>query len=127
MGFSFTSARSPTDAYSVDPETLAVTRWTQSETGGLDVARNVEPELVKVKSFDGLEVSGFLYRPDPAKFPGKRPLIVNIHGGPEGQSQPVFQGRNNYLINELGIAIFFPNVRGSTVSAWLTHSQNLCI
>jgi dipeptidyl aminopeptidase/acylaminoacyl peptidase len=59
-------------------------------------------------------VSGFLYRPDPKKFPGRRPLIVNIHGGPEGQSRPGFLGRNNYYLNELGIAIFFPNVRGST-------------
>ena len=114
IGISFTSARSAADAYSVDPKTLAVTRWTQSETGGLDVTKNVEPELVKVKSFDGLEVSGFLYRPDPVKFPGKRPLIMNVHGGPEGQSRPGFLGRNNYLINELGIAVFYPNVRGST-------------
>ncbi|PAL21317.1 prolyl oligopeptidase family serine peptidase [Sphingopyxis sp. GW247-27LB] len=114
IGLSFTSARSAADAYSVNPQTLAVTRWTQSETGGLDVTKNVEPELVSVKSFDGLAVSGFLYRPDPAKFPGKRPLIMNVHGGPEGQSRPGFLGRNNYLLNELGIAIFYPNVRGST-------------
>jgi dipeptidyl aminopeptidase/acylaminoacyl peptidase len=114
IGFSLTSARSATDAYSVDPQTLALTRWTRSETGGLDPERNVEPELVEVRSFDGERVSGFLYRPDSARFPGRRPLIVNIHGGPEGQSRPVFLGRNNYLINELGIAIFYPNVRGST-------------
>lgn len=114
IGLSFTSARSAADAYSVDPESLKVTRWTQSETGGLDVTKNVEPELVRVKSFDGLTVSGFLYRPDAAKFPGKRPLIMNVHGGPEGQSRPGFLGRNNYLLNELGIAIFNPNVRGST-------------
>ena len=114
IGFSLSSARSPSDAYSVDPRTLAVTRWTRSETGGLDAALNVEPELVSVRSFDGETVSGFLYRPDPARFPGRRPLIVNIHGGPEGQSRPTFLGRNNYLLNELGIAIFYPNVRGST-------------
>jgi len=114
VGITFTSARSAADAFSVDPRTLKVTRWTESETGGLDVTKNVEPELVKVKSFDGLEVSGFLYRPDPAKFPGKRPMIMNVHGGPEGQSRPGFMGRNNYLMNELGIAVFFPNVRGST-------------
>ncbi|MBV9881712.1 MAG: S9 family peptidase, partial [Sphingomonadaceae bacterium] len=114
IGFSLSSARSPSDAYSVDPRTLALTRWTRSETGGLDASRNVEPELVTVRSFDGETVSGFLYRPDPARFPGRRPLIVNIHGGPEGQSRPGFLGRNNYLINELGIAIFYPNVRGST-------------
>ena len=114
LGLSLNSARSPTDAYSLDPRTLKLTRWTQSETGGLDPNRNVEPELVEVKSFDGEPVSGFLYRPDPRKFPGRRPLIVNIHGGPEGQSRPGFMGRNNYLLNEQGIAIFFPNVRGST-------------
>ncbi len=83
------AARVPTDAFTVDPEGLTVTRWTESETGGLNPARNAEPELVEVKSFDGEAVSGFLYRPDPAKFPGKRPLIVNIHGGPESQTVPV--------------------------------------
>jgi dipeptidyl aminopeptidase/acylaminoacyl peptidase len=104
----------PTDAFTVDPEGLTVTRWTESETGGLNPARNAEPELVEVKSFDGEAVSGFLYRPDPARFPGKRPLIVNIHGGPESQTVPSFRGRANYLINELGVAVFYPNVRGST-------------
>ena len=114
IGLTFSSARSASDAFSVDPRSLAVTRWTRSETGGLDVTRNVEPELIEVASFDGEPVSGFLYRPDAARFPGRRPLIVNIHGGPEGQSRPGFMGRNNYLINELGVAVFFPNVRGST-------------
>ncbi|WP_380872865.1 peptidase S9 family protein [Sphingomonas sp. DBB INV C78] len=113
IGLSLASAKSPTDAWSVDPKTLKVTRWTASETGGLDTAANVEPELVSIKSFDSETVSGFLYRPDASKFPGKRPLIINIHGGPEAQSRPGFLARNNYLLNELGIAIFYPNVRGS--------------
>jgi dipeptidyl aminopeptidase/acylaminoacyl peptidase len=68
---------------------------------------------VKWKSFDGMEISGFLYKP-PAKFTGKRPVMINIHGGPEGQSTPGFLGRNNYYLKELGVAILFPNVRGST-------------
>ena len=114
LGFTLTSAASPADAYSVNPATLAVTRWTRSETGGLDPSANAEPELIELQSFDGERISGFLYRPDAARFPGRRPLIVNIHGGPESQSRPGFLGRNNYLINELGIAIFYPNVRGST-------------
>jgi dipeptidyl aminopeptidase/acylaminoacyl peptidase len=114
IGLAHTSARSPSDAYSIEPATLAVTRWTKSETGGLDPEVNVEPEFVEVKSFDSERVSGFLYRPDAARFPGKRPLVVNIHGGPEGQSQPGFQGRTNYYLNELGVAVFYPNVRGST-------------
>ncbi|WP_300973016.1 prolyl oligopeptidase family serine peptidase [Sphingomonas sp. LHG3406-1] len=114
LGFTFNSAKGPADAWSLNPATGKLTRWTQSETGGLDFSRNPEAQLIEVASFDGEKVSGFLYRPDPAKFPGKRPVIVDIHGGPEGQERPGFQGRDNYLINELGIAVFLPNVRGST-------------
>jgi dipeptidyl aminopeptidase/acylaminoacyl peptidase len=114
IGLSIASAKSASDAYSINPKTVAITRWTESETGGLNVAQNVEPELVEIPSFDGLRISGFLYHPDPKKFPGKRPMIMSVHGGPEGQSRPGFQGRSNYLLNELGIAIFYPNVRGST-------------
>jgi dipeptidyl aminopeptidase/acylaminoacyl peptidase len=114
IGFSFSSAKSAADVWSLDPKTMQLTRWTRSETGGLNTEVNVEPRIVTTKSFDGLEVSGLLYLPDPAKFPGKRPLIVSVHGGPEGQSTAGFMGRNNYHLNELGIGIFYPNVRGST-------------
>lgn len=114
LGFTVYSNQSAGDAFSLDPATLAVTRWTESETGGLDPARNVQPELVEIKSFDGEPISGLLYRPDPKRHPGKRPLIMSIHGGPEGQATAGFLGRTNYLINELGIAMFYPNVRGST-------------
>lgn len=114
IGFSFSSAKSAADVWSLDPKTMQLTRWTRSETGGLDTEVNVEPRIVTTRSFDGLEVSGLLYLPDPAKFPGKRPLIVSVHGGPEGQSTAGFMGRNNYHLNELGIGIFYPNVRGST-------------
>jgi dipeptidyl aminopeptidase/acylaminoacyl peptidase len=113
LGFALSSARSPSDVYSLELGTGHVTRWTESETGGVPAQRFAEPEAVTVKSFDGLPVSGFLYRPDPGRFAGKRPVIMVIHGGPEGQSRPGFLGRNNYLIDELGIALFFPNVRGS--------------
>lgn len=114
IGFAFSSAKSASDVWSLDPKTMQLTRWTQSETGGLDPSVNVEPRIVKTRSFDGLEVTGLLYLPDPAKFPGKRPLIVDVHGGPEGQSTAGFMGADNYYLNELGVGIFFPNVRGST-------------
>jgi dipeptidyl aminopeptidase/acylaminoacyl peptidase len=114
LEFDMDSAQSPNDIYSVNTRTGKVDRWTQSETGGVVTTDLQEPELIKWKSFDGLEISGFLYKPPAAKFPGKRPVIVNIHGGPEGQSQPGFLGRNNYYLRELGVAIIFPNVRGST-------------
>ena len=113
LGFSMVSSRSPSDVYSLDPRTRVVERWTRSETGGLDPESFVEPELVRWKSFDGRMISGFLYRP-PATFTGKRPVIVDIHGGPEGQARPGFQGAQNYFLNELGVAIIHPNVRGSS-------------
>ncbi len=113
VAFTISSARSVSDVYVLDADTGAVARWTESELGGLVADSLSEPSLVKWKSFDGLEISGFLYRPS-AQFTGKRPVIINIHGGPEGQSLPVFIGRNNYFLNELGVAMIFPNVRGST-------------
>jgi dipeptidyl aminopeptidase/acylaminoacyl peptidase len=113
LGFTVNSARSPSDVYTYDVTTRKLERWTESETGGLVTSRLPEAELVKWTSFDGKTISGFLYRP-PARFTGKRPVIINIHGGPEGQFRPGFVGRTNYYLNELGIAVIFPNVRGST-------------
>jgi dipeptidyl aminopeptidase/acylaminoacyl peptidase len=113
LGFSLASAQRPGDCYSFDVTTAKLERWTTSETA---VKPNALPEaeLVRWKSFDGKEISGFLYKPPAAKFQGKRPVLVVIHGGPEGQSQPTFLGRSNYYLNELGIALIYPNVRGST-------------
>jgi dipeptidyl aminopeptidase/acylaminoacyl peptidase len=112
LGFSLVSARSTADVYSLDIASNRVERWTESE-GGIDPTTFSEPELVRWKSFDGKTISGFLYRP-PATFSSKRPVIIDIHGGPESQSRPVFQGRDNFLLNELGVALLLPNVRGSS-------------
>ncbi|MBI2619539.1 MAG: S9 family peptidase [Ignavibacteriales bacterium] len=113
LGFNFTSARSSTDAYSLEIASGKVDRWTASETGGINTGTFAEAELIKWKSFDGRTISGFLYRP-PSSFTGKRPVIVNVHGGPEGQARPGFLGRNNYYLNEMGLVIIYPNVRGSS-------------
>jgi dipeptidyl aminopeptidase/acylaminoacyl peptidase len=113
IAFSLSTAREPFDTYSVDVATGKVERWTFSETGGLNTSGFTEPQLIHWKSWDDRSISGFLYKP-PAKFSGKHPVIVAIHGGPEGQVRPDFVGRDNYYINELGVAIIYPNVRGST-------------
>ena len=112
LGFSLNNARGPGDVYSLDVASGKVERWTTSETT-VKTEAFPQAELVEWKSFDGKMISGFLYKP-PAKFTGKRPVLVVIHGGPEGQAQPTFLGRNNYFLNELGIALIYPNVRGST-------------
>ena len=113
LGFSITSARSAGDVFSYDFRTNATMRWTNGNNPEINTRDFVEPRVVRWKSFDGLEISGFLYTPPP-RFTGKRPVIVNIHGGPESQSRPGFIGRNNYFIGELGIAMIYPNVRGSS-------------
>jgi dipeptidyl aminopeptidase/acylaminoacyl peptidase len=113
LGFSLSSARNPSDVYSIDVEKGVLERWTASETGGLNAENFSEPELVHWKSFDGRNISGFLYLP-PKRFTGPRPVMVNIHGGPEGQSLPGFTGRTNYYVTELGVAMIYPNVRGSS-------------
>ncbi len=113
LAFTLSGARSPADAYSLNVATGKLDRWTESETGGLDPKTFAEATPIAWKSFDGQSITGFLYKP-PARFTGPRPVLVNIHGGPEVQFQPVYLGRNNFLVNELGVAMIYPNVRGST-------------
>jgi dipeptidyl aminopeptidase/acylaminoacyl peptidase len=113
LGFNLSSSRSSSDVYSLDVQSGKVERWTFSETGGLNTADFPDAELIHWKSWDARSISGFLYRP-ATKFTGKRPVIINIHGGPEGQYRPGFPGRWDYYMNELGIAMIAPNVRGST-------------
>ena len=113
IAFNLVAARSPGAVFTFNVDTVRLIRWTNSNTRGASPQTFVEPALVRWKSFDGLSLSGFLYRPDAEKFPGKRPVIIDIHGGPASQARPGFLGRVNYLINELGITIIYPNVRGS--------------
>ncbi len=72
----------------------------------------VEPELVHFKSFDGLEIPAFYYRPQGASDPEKLPVVIDIHGGPESQRRVGFSPTTQYLVNR-GYAVFEPNVRGS--------------
>jgi dipeptidyl aminopeptidase/acylaminoacyl peptidase len=114
LGFDLEGAHAPLDTYSIDVETRTLQRWTESETGGLNASRNADAELTKLESFDGTRISAFVYRPDATRYPGRRPVLMIVHGGPEDQTRPWFQNRLNYWVNELGIALVFPNVRGST-------------
>lgn len=98
------------DAWTLDVRKGKATRWTRSETGGLDVGTFVAPELVTWTSFDGLELDGLLYKPVGQ---GPFPVVVSIHGGPEGQSRPTLSGLTQVLVRDHGIAVLEPNVRGS--------------
>ncbi|MGH6951371.1 MAG: S9 family peptidase [Vitreimonas sp.] len=110
IGFTLNSATAPGDVYSWDLRLRRLTRWTQSETGGIPQSTFVDPELISWRSFDDREITGFLYRP---RTPGPHPVIINIHGGPESQYRPRFSSTIQYWVNELGVAVIAPNVRGS--------------
>ena len=111
--FTQSTAQSASDVYKLILKTGVIQRWTESELGEMQTYDMSIPKFIEWKSFDGLKISGFYY-PAAAKFTGKRPVIINIHGGPEGQSMASFLGSNNYYTNEMGVAIIFPNVRGSS-------------
>jgi dipeptidyl aminopeptidase/acylaminoacyl peptidase len=113
LAFNFKSPRTPNDVYSVNINNGNVERWTKSATGGVEAEKLALPELIKWKSFDGRMISGFLYRP-PATFTGKRPVIIDIHGGPVDQYRPVFGYDDNFFTNELGVVRIYPNMRGSS-------------
>ena len=118
LSFNLNSAKSPSDVYSYDLRTGKVERWTLSETGGLNAQIFEDAKLVHYPTFDQVEgkprmLAAFMTKP-PARFQKPYPVVIDIHGGPEGQSRPGFQGRYNYFMNELGIALVEPNVRGST-------------
>lgn len=112
LAYSMSTAQTTSDVYVLDLKTNRTTRWTESEVGGINPARFVVPEIVTVKSFDGLDVPAYVYRPKNPK--GKVPVILSIHGGPEGQSRDTLVSTWQYWVNELGAAVIAPNVRGST-------------
>ena len=89
----------------------AVNRAVESSLAGLDPETFVVPESLRYPAQDGLELQGFLYRPNDAA--GDVPVVVRVHGGPTGQSRPSFRNQVQYLVNN-GIAVFDVNVRGST-------------
>jgi len=114
VGFSLNSEDSPSDAWSADLDSAAVTRWTSRTSKPKLEIPSPEPVISRTLSFDGVSIPSLIYHPDPRKFPGKRPVLMIFHGGPEGQSRPGFRGSSHFYLNELGVALVYPNVRGST-------------
>lgn len=113
LGFTLARPDGPGDAYALRISTGEVTRWTYSEVGGLNPVSFVVPTRIRFPSFDKREIPAFVYRPRGASAEKKVPVLINIHGGPESQSQPTFVGMDQFYVNELGIAVIYPNVRGS--------------
>ena len=113
LAIGLSTATSAGDVWAWDVAAARLVRWTESELGGLDPKALAEPELIRFKSFDGLSVPAFVYRPKGIA-PGVRtPVIIDIHGGPEAQTRPNWNYGAQYFADVLGATVILPNVRGS--------------
>lgn len=110
LGFSYQTPVVNTDVYALNLADNSLTRWTESELGELRTEAFVTPTLIKYKSFDELEVPAFVFEPTEE---GPHPVLIHIHGGPASQYRPGFSPTFQYYVNELGLAVIAPNVRGS--------------
>jgi dipeptidyl aminopeptidase/acylaminoacyl peptidase len=130
LAFTFNSAKHNSDIWIYDLQTKQLTQVTKSSRSGLKQENFVEPQLIKYKSFDGREVSAWYYQPVirqstlPNEKPRKQipkvlnayrkdPIILSVHGGPEGQERPSFNPLYQYYLSR-GYAVLATNVRGST-------------
>ncbi len=111
LALSLSGSAAPADVWVLDRATGAFRQLTRSPHPGVDLASLVRPTLERFRAHDGLELSGWLYRPSGATGPG--PLVLSFHGGPEGQERPAFRSDYQALLAR-GIAVFAPNVRGSS-------------
>ncbi len=112
LAFAASTADTQADVFVLELASQKLTRWTESEVGGLPRQSFVSPELVEYPSFDGKKIPAWYYRPKQASQPA--PVIISIHGGPESQTQASFSSTYQLWLAELGAAVLAPNVRGSS-------------
>ncbi|MDP1798782.1 MAG: prolyl oligopeptidase family serine peptidase, partial [Planctomycetaceae bacterium] len=113
LGFTLARPNAPPDAFSWDTAEKKLTQWTFGEVGGLDPQTFITPKLVRFPSFDKRSIPAFYFAPKNTSPDKKFPVIIQIHGGPESQARPLFSGIEQFYLNEMGIAVLVPNVRGS--------------
>jgi len=115
LAFTFASAKYNSDIWTYDLRSKQLTQVTKSSRSGIPRESFVEPTLVKYKTFDGKEIPAWYYKPNTiTKMPDRKyPVIVSVHGGPEGQERPGFNPLYQYFLSR-GYAILATNVRGST-------------
>ena len=118
LALTLNRATVPADVYVLDTQSGELERWTQSEVGGLNADSFVDSELIEFPTFDKLGeeprmIPAFLYRPHN-HIDGKLPVLISIHGGPEGQTTNRFSARTQQMVEALGAVVIAPNVRGSS-------------
>ncbi len=127
LAFAFNGARYNSDVWLYDTSSRNIAQITHSSRAGIPQTSFIEPELIRYKTFDGREIPAWYYRPQSSmSFESGRnkatvntamknnlPVIVSVHGGPEGQEAAGFNPTYQYFLAR-GYAILAPNVRGST-------------
>lgn len=116
LAFTFAGARFNSDVWLYDLKTRKLQQVTRSSRAGVPQSSFVEPQLIRYKTFDGREIPAWYYRPSNIQINGAAqtlPVIVSVHGGPEGQERPSFNPTYQYFLSR-GYAVLAPNVRGST-------------
>ena len=117
IGITLNTPQSPSDSFVLElgkkpTQHGKLTRWTYSEVGGLDTSKFSIPELITYETFDKRNIPAFVYKPQ-TKSNKPRPVIISIHGGPEGQFRPAFRSTFQLWIDKLDAVVIAPNVRGS--------------
>jgi dipeptidyl aminopeptidase/acylaminoacyl peptidase len=116
LAFGYAAPNRPRDAYVLDIATNRLEPWTTSEAGAVDLKKFVAPRLTQYPTFDrtdgqSRQIPAYIYEPAS---PGPHAVLIVLHGGPESQFRPGFDPWLEYVVNELGIAVVAPNVRGSS-------------
>ena len=112
LAFTVDMANDATDVWVWDVEERLLWRVTRSVLGGIARSDLATPTLVRYATFDGRQIPAFLYTPRDVA-PKGLPVVIYVHGGPEGQSRPLYNSIIQYLAGA-GYGVFVPNVRGST-------------
>ena len=130
LAFTFSSAKHNTDIWLYDVQSKKLAQATHSSRADIPQESFVEPQLIKYKTFDGREIPAWFFRPQEeitiedksynriiskhtVVLKENLPVIVSVHGGPEAQERPSFNGLYQYYLSR-GYAILATNVRGST-------------
>ncbi|MBY0282473.1 MAG: alpha/beta fold hydrolase [Sphingomonas sp.] len=114
LAIGLAASNAPGDVWSWEVRAGKLDRWTESEIGPIDRTMLPEPRLVRFPSFDTLSVPAFVYRTKTVPTNARTPVVIVIHGGPEGQARPGWTPQHAAMADQLGATIIVPNVRGST-------------
>lgn len=113
MAFYFSGDTSPANLYIFDFATKKVSKLTDSMNPEINPEDLVDAQVVRFKSFDGMEIPSLLFKPHQADVDNKVPAMLYIHGGPGGQTRKGYSALIQYLVNH-GYVILAVNNRGSS-------------